>query len=673
MLFASKICSIFILFLLILQFTANLSNAIISLTPGWSNVTESNDAYYDDKTNQTWITFTKEITSGNWNSSINDDINEMISFKWRSDVRIDTGQSRRNINFYENHDMIPLKSKPGMNEIKWESVAPFYYDINENYTLNFIYPNSLSGNIWIAFPPGQSTNPTLPRQPSKPELNISSGCILRLGSTLCISARCVDPDNNSISYSWDWGDEAQPDSMSGPSGRNVTGCHSWNQEGTYTINVTASSSNGAKSSTIDLIVQRRMMPSKPELNISSGCILRLGSTLCISARSVDPDNSSISYSWDWGDGAQPDNMSGPSGRNVTGCHSWNQEGTYTINVTASSSNGSNSSKINLSVLAPRPPETPGGECVVYLGKKYTYNAGINCSTPITNANFSFNWCWDGDGPDSRTNAQAEHMWSSQGTKKIRVRALDIQGSPGNWSKELIVDVYNQTHVECGQDLQNAINNSDNYTELILDFSNCDVDMLIISEKNHLALKSLRPDTSITFNPISSNDAIGLLITDSTNINLSGLSVKDATAAFGICIYNSEFCRINECHLDIQNNEIGLLLKYSGYNQFINTTFTVREATDCIGIYIDKSNYTKILCNEFSIISGIDSFCHIAISSPQNGTEVHRTEQEERMPIMIDNCTYAWERNEASIDEYDGGDCRGNSMVKSVGHKELIFY
>jgi len=416
-----------------------------------------------------------------------------------------------------------------------------------------------------------------------------------------------------------------------------------------------------------------MLASKPELNISSGGILWLGSTLCISARSVDPDNSSISYSWDWGDGAQPDNMSGPSGRNVTGCHSWNQEGTYTINVTASSSNGSNSSKINLSVLAPRPPETPGGECVVYLGKKYTYNAGINCSTPITNANFSFNWCWDGDGPDSRTNAQAEHMWSSQGTKKIRVRALDIQGSPGNWSKELIVDVYNQTHVECGQDLQNAINNSDNYTELILDFSNCDVDMLIISEKNHLTLKSLRPDTSITFNPISSNDAIGLLITDSTNINLSGLSVKDATAAFGICIYNSEFCRINECHLDIQNNEIGLLLKYSGYNQFINTTFTVREATDCIGIYIDKSNYTKILCNEFSIISGIDSFCHIAISSPQNGTEVHRTEQEERMPIMIDNCTYAWERNEASIDEYDGGDCRGNSMVKSVGHKELIFY
>lgn len=140
----------------------NLSNAGISLITidgiEWTNVTDLNDAYYDAETNHTWITFTRVISPGNWNSSINDGNNGEMRFKWRSNVKIDTGQYQRKITFYKNNTMVQLTSNPGMNEIRWENQSTFYYDINNKYTLNFSYPNGLSGNIWIAFPPEQSTN-----------------------------------------------------------------------------------------------------------------------------------------------------------------------------------------------------------------------------------------------------------------------------------------------------------------------------------------------------------------------------------------------------------------------------------------------------------------------------------------------------------------------------------
>jgi hypothetical protein len=390
-----------------------------------------------------------------------------------------------------------------------------------------------------------------------------------------------------------------------------------------------------------------MMPSKPELNISSGGIVWLGNTICINASSVGPDNDNINFSWNWGDVALPDSMSGQSGRNVTGCHSWNRTGTFKINVTASNSNGSNSSKINISVLNPSPPETPRGEHVAYLGKSCTYKTEINRDIPITNANFSFNWCWDGDGPDSCANTQAEHIWSSPGTKKVRVRALDIQGNPGDWSKELIVDVYNQTYVECGQDLQNAINISSNYTELILNCSRYNVGEIIIMGKDHLALKprehyraELSSDQNVTQR---------LMLENSDFINISRLNLTKAVCC--LTMDNSSYCKVSDCIFEFRQSGVGIGIKSGGFNEFSDNRLINRYPNNSSGILIDGSNNNIIKNNSIRFLSGNNHFCHINFFSPNNQNHVIRTNQMEELRIKIGRYIIIWEERADSL-----GDC-----------------
>jgi parallel beta-helix repeat protein len=161
----AKISNVFMLSLLILIYAISMSNAYPHLTPingiEWENVTGTNEAYRDVATNQEWITFKKEISSGNWNSSIENDVDGMTYFKWRSDKKI--GEIRfRSIKFYNNNNMAELLSFDSKNNVSyWKQKAPFNYNGQNKYILNFIY-NDMKGTIWVAFPPQDqmAPNPT---------------------------------------------------------------------------------------------------------------------------------------------------------------------------------------------------------------------------------------------------------------------------------------------------------------------------------------------------------------------------------------------------------------------------------------------------------------------------------------------------------------------------------
>jgi PKD repeat protein len=125
-----------------------------------------------------------------------------------------------------------------------------------------------------------------------------------------------DPDNDPLSFSWDFGD--------GSSVAGVTVSHQFADPGTYEVTLTVSDSNLSDSSTSALIVDLPVN-SVPVAVIQVGPsnVAMAGETLYFNASdSYDPDGHPLNYTWDFGDNS-----------NATGVevsHSFSEPGVYEV-------------------------------------------------------------------------------------------------------------------------------------------------------------------------------------------------------------------------------------------------------------------------------------------------------------------------------------------------------
>ncbi|HEC76915.1 MAG TPA: PKD domain-containing protein, partial [Thermoplasmatales archaeon] len=91
-------------------------------------------------------------------------------------------------------------------------------------------------------------------------------------------------------------------------------------------------------------------PSKPTINgPTSG---EAGKSYTYTATSTDPDGDRIYYCFDWDDGNEMCTDLVNSGESVQMSHTWQEEGTYIITVTATDENGATSEPATLQVKMP---------------------------------------------------------------------------------------------------------------------------------------------------------------------------------------------------------------------------------------------------------------------------------------------------------------------------------
>ncbi|MCX6673882.1 MAG: hypothetical protein NTY37_08910 [Methanothrix sp.] len=689
----TSLSNFFMLLLLIILFTISMSNAyptiITSEGEKWDPVIGP-EAYKDEATGPEWITFKREISPGNWNSIIENDVDGMINFKWKSDKVIGNRSSFRSIKFYRNSVTNELSLNHDTKGDSWEIVDPFEYNKENRSRLDFIF-NAFGATIWIAFPlqPVQ-TSPVLiqNRPPNRPKHNISSDVTLLVNETLCILAIATDPDNDSIDLIWEWGDGRSDKSQGISSGDNVTQCHSWKEARNYTIVMTARDSMGYNnSSTINVNVSLPAQPinasvlvppTKPKFNISSDGFLWSNYDLFISTSSTDPNNDSINYSWMWGD-RTPDGMSEfvPSGNDTIQYHSYREPVDYTITITASTQKGNSSSTINLTVMRPKPPETPRGERIGYIGVNYTYSTNLNIGLPIKKVKFLFNITDDVLDPivhsESNTSAKIIQRWLKHGTKKVKASALDIQGNPGNWSEEINVDIYEPEYVECNQDLQKAIDNASNYTEIILNCNIYNVSKAIsIKGKDHFAIKSNVPHASLK----NHKSVIAIMsIEESTNINISGLSIEQS-ANFDnglislLRVIDCSYCKIKDCILDIRQNDSGIWIFKGGYNEFENINIERGNTSMGSGIVIEQSLSNLIKNNTFHFPIRIDNFSHIVLKSPIRSNRIIKSDEMQELKITVDGCLFIWHNGMDDL-EQTRDQCPMSCDIE-INDTELIF-
>jgi len=149
----------------------------------------------------------------------------------------------------------------------------------------------------------------------------------------------TDPDNDWLSYRFDFGNRVTDWTSYTESGIGNTETNIWSVQGTYQVKVQAKDIPGAISSwsnplTVTIssgVNQPPNKPSKPE-GPPSG---RINSNYQYSSSTTDPTGDQISYLFSWGDGTDS-GWTDPiaSGKTVSASHVWTSEGTYEIKVKA---------------------------------------------------------------------------------------------------------------------------------------------------------------------------------------------------------------------------------------------------------------------------------------------------------------------------------------------------
>ena len=353
--------------------------------------------------------------------------------------------------------------------VGWHAIAIVGYNDNPGY---WICKNSW-GSWWglngyfkmgygecslednIAYIDYQKSGNAPPNQPSRP----SGPDHVNTSVSYNYTTSTTDPEGDRVQYQFSWGDGSFSSwSSFVDSGQSVTMSHQWSKTGKiYYVMARARDENGGISSWSSALKvycgnikenHPPMVPSMPS-GPTNGSIL---TSYQFSTSSMDAEGDYIYYGWDWdGDGVVDEWIgSYPSGQTVTTSHMWTSGGLYTYNVRVKAKDikGAESGwsdPLIVRIKPNSPPEKPSinGPSTGITGESLVYDAS---TTDKDGDKVYYMFDWGGEesgwiGPyKSGETASASHVWRTEGTYTIKVKAKDVYGAESEWSDPLQVAV-----------------------------------------------------------------------------------------------------------------------------------------------------------------------------------------------------------------------------------------
>jgi hypothetical protein len=215
-------------------------------------------------------------------------------------------------------------------------------------------------------------NPLPPVENKPPVADISNGEPYQgytNGSIFFDGTLSDDSDGEIIKWLWDLGD--------GNTRTGETFEYSYANSGDYNVILEVFDDDGLTStdSTIVIVLDGNDPPSKPIVRASlllptlgsNEYILKEGDVnISLTFKSDDPDNDSISYIIDWGDGSTQTLNNTQSGFILNVAHSWNSPSKYNVTFIAKDENDALSEETRIVVFAGLPVEIIRGDISGYL-------------------------------------------------------------------------------------------------------------------------------------------------------------------------------------------------------------------------------------------------------------------------------------------------------------------
>jgi len=235
------------------------------------------------------------------------------------------------------------------------SFDPGTMNFNSTYYWKIIawdnHDTSNESSVWhFSTSLSENTPPEIPIQPNGTQFGF-------VYISYNYSTLSVDPEDDNISYGWDWDGDFSIDiwSVWYTSGETSTISHAWTIPGSYKVRVKARDIHYAESdfsSPITVVIALENQP--PDAPIIDGPTTgKRGVEYEYTLNTTDPDTNNVKYYIDWGDGKTTWTDYYPSGTEIIIKHTWNSIGSYTIRTKAQDTFGEESEWNTLKVIIPK--------------------------------------------------------------------------------------------------------------------------------------------------------------------------------------------------------------------------------------------------------------------------------------------------------------------------------
>ena len=281
--------------------------------------------------------------------------------------------------------------------------------VNHQFADNGTYTVTLT----VANDTGETTQETLTVNVDNvaPVVEAGDNQITLEGTTVNFNGNFSDPgilDTHTIE--WDFGD-----------GNTTTGIleptYTYSQQGTYTVTLTITDSDGAATQDILTVTVNNAAPTITE--ITGDTNINEGDTANFSAIANDPGNDTLTYTWDFGDGSQP-----AIGENVN--HQFTDNGTYNVTLNVEDADGGITTEtltVEVNNVAPVITEIVGGTDIKQ-GETASFSATVN---DPGNDTLTYNWDF-GDGSEVATGETVEHTFTEAGNYTVTLSVTDSDGA-----------------------------------------------------------------------------------------------------------------------------------------------------------------------------------------------------------------------------------------------------
>ncbi len=249
------------------------------------------------------------------------------------------------------------------------------------------------------------------------------------GQSLSYQASASDPGDDTLTYTWDFGDGSDP--VAGVDLIEVS--HTYMDVDTYTLTLVVSDEDGGEASVTRTV---NVGNDAPSISSLEGDVTgNEGDVLAFHATASDPGGDTLVYTWRFDDGSG--DLSGDDLADVT--HVYADEGTYVLTLTVEDPGGLSSTaslEISVANVAPTLVDITTDEAA-YIGSPVTFSAAA--SDPGQEDVLTYTWDF-GDGSQDQEGSTTTHTYNIPDTYTVTVSVSD--GDGGSDTGQFDVEVQN---------------------------------------------------------------------------------------------------------------------------------------------------------------------------------------------------------------------------------------
>jgi PKD repeat protein len=236
-------------------------------------------------------------------------------------------------------------------------------------------------------------------------------------------AASSDPEPDTLTYAWDFGDGS-------PAGSGVAPTHAYAATGTFTVTLIVNDGTTNSTAATSTVTISNQVPAANAGGPYAG--VRNQALAFSGAASTDPDGDALTYSWDFGDGS-------PAGSGVAPTHAYGSTGTFTVTLIVNDGTTNSVAATSTVMISNQGPTANAGGPYSGVRNQAIALSGAASADPDGDA-LTYSWEF-GDGSPAGSGLAPTHAYAATGTFTVTLTVND--GTTNSTAATSTVTISNQ--------------------------------------------------------------------------------------------------------------------------------------------------------------------------------------------------------------------------------------